>query len=201
MHPLDMAHPTPPPAPPAASPTLLAARQRFIAAWGDMASAWGVSKTMAQVYALLYVSTEPLDTDHIMAELDISRGNASMTLHRLMEWGLASKVERPERDTRKDYYSAEKDVWALTLKVIRERNEKEIQPVMHHLTQIAQSLEPPAGSGRTPDADEAALKARIEEMAAFMQLFNTVVERMLPLIQAKDLKQIERLLKVLDVTR
>lgn len=190
-----------PPAPPL-SPALQAARQHFIAAWGDMASAWGISKTMAQVYALLYVSTEPLDMDHIMAELDISRGNASMTLHRLMEWGLASKAERPERDSRKDYYSAEKDVWALTLKVIRERNEKEIQPVMHHLTEIAASLERDAdGQLRQVQPEEAALKARIEEMTAFLQLFNTVVERMLPLIQAKDLKQIERLLKVLDATR
>ncbi len=192
-----MAHPVT--QPPTLSPALLEARRRFIAAWGDMASAWGVSRTMAQVYALLYVSTEALDTDGIMAELDISRGNANMTLHRLMEWGLASKVERPDRDTRKDYYSAEKDVWALTLKVIRERNEKEVQPVMHHLNEIAASLE--TGTSGPADPDAAALKGRIEEMAAFMQLFNTVVERMLPLIQAKDLKQIERLLSVLDMTR
>jgi len=178
------------------SDALREARQRFISVWGDMASSWGISKTMAQVYALLYVTPEALDTDAIMAELDISRGNANMTLHRLMEWDLASKVDRPDRDTRKDYFSAEKDVWALTLKVIRERNEKEIQPVTQHLKSIAESL-----TAHEPTADEAALKAKMDEMVQFMQLFNTVVERMLPLIQTKDLGQIENLLKLLDAMR
>ena len=32
------------------------AEDRFIAVWGQMAGAWGVSRTMAEVHALLYIS-------------------------------------------------------------------------------------------------------------------------------------------------
>ena len=41
---------------------------RFILFWGEMASRWGINKTMAQIHALLYVSEEPLDTDEYYAD-------------------------------------------------------------------------------------------------------------------------------------
>ena len=74
-----------------------------------MASAWGINKTMAQIHALLYAENEPLDTDTIMEQLSISRGNANMNLRNLVQWQLVNKVHF--KGKRKDYYTAEKDVW------------------------------------------------------------------------------------------
>src|SRR4051794_39394998 len=65
---------------------LLEAQDRFIAVWGQMAGAWGISRTMAEVHALLYITGEPLCTDDIMERLEISRGNASMSLRALLDW-------------------------------------------------------------------------------------------------------------------
>ena len=62
------------------------ALDKFVKLWGDMASAWGINKTMAQIHALLYAESQALDTDSIMEKLGISRGNANMNLHRLLEW-------------------------------------------------------------------------------------------------------------------
>ena len=69
-----------------------AALERFIVFWGEMASNWGINRTMAQIHALLYVSEEALDTDRIMERLQISRGNANMNLRSLMSWSLVYKV-------------------------------------------------------------------------------------------------------------
>jgi len=70
---------------------------------------------MAQIHALLYAELEPMDTDAIMEELRISRGNANMNLRKLNEWGLVHKVS-VEGD-RKDYFIAEKmsGIWLFVL--------------------------------------------------------------------------------------
>ena len=81
---------------------LLKAQDRFIDAWGRMGSVWGISRTMAEVHALLFVTGEPMCMDDIMDRLRISRGNASMSLRALLEWGVVSKA--PRRGERRDYY-------------------------------------------------------------------------------------------------
>ncbi|MBL8757038.1 MAG: hypothetical protein JNK35_01260, partial [Phycisphaerae bacterium] len=51
------------------------AEDRFVAAWGQMGSTWGVSRTMAEAHALLFITGRPLCTDEVMERLEISRGN------------------------------------------------------------------------------------------------------------------------------
>ncbi|MDZ7681329.1 MAG: hypothetical protein U5J63_06325 [Fodinibius sp.] len=82
------------------------ALEQFILLWGEMASAWGINHTMAQIHALLYAESDPLDTDAIMEQLDISRGNANMNLRNLLQWQLIHKVHF--KGKRRDYYTAEK---------------------------------------------------------------------------------------------
>ena len=55
-------------------------KQKFIDTWGALGSEWGINKSVAQVQALLLVSTEPVSTDDIMTSLIISRGNAIIRL-------------------------------------------------------------------------------------------------------------------------
>jgi DNA-binding transcriptional regulator GbsR (MarR family) len=59
---------------------LTEAKNLLVRRWGEMGGYWGISRTMAEIHALLFVSTDPLCTDDIMAQLHISRGNASMNL-------------------------------------------------------------------------------------------------------------------------
>ena len=75
------------------------ARSRFLQCWGEMGSCWGINKTMAQIHALLMVHEEPLSTDEVMRELNISRGNANMNLRSLVDWGLVRRsFKKGERD-------------------------------------------------------------------------------------------------------
>lgn len=109
-------------------------QSRFIAAWGQMGAAWGVSRTMAEVYALLYITGHELNTDDVMDRLSISRGNASMSLRSLVEWGIVQRVHK--RGERKEYFLAEQDVWALSRKVMRERLRREILPLLTTLYEL-----------------------------------------------------------------
>jgi len=63
------------------------AKQQFIQAWGTLGSNWGVSRSMAQVHAILMISPEAMTTEEIMEELNISRGNANMNVRDLIDWG------------------------------------------------------------------------------------------------------------------
>ena len=63
-----------------------AASSLFIRRWGEMGATWGISRTMAEVHALLYLATEPICTDEVMDRLAISRGSASTNLRELEEY-------------------------------------------------------------------------------------------------------------------
>ncbi|MCC6661864.1 MAG: ArsR family transcriptional regulator [Phycisphaerales bacterium] len=113
------------------------AQDRFVAAWGQMAAAWGISRTMAEVYALLHITGEPMCTDDVMARLQISRGNASMSLRSLQDWGIVTLVTRRggPKDYKK-YFTAEQDVWALFRAIVRERMKREVEPLLASLYEI-----------------------------------------------------------------
>jgi len=59
------------------------AKKRFIQIWGTVGVDWGINRTMAQIHALLLVSSAALSTEQVMAALGISRGNANMNLREL----------------------------------------------------------------------------------------------------------------------
>ena len=97
------------------------AGEAFVALWAEMGTHWGVPRTMAQVNALLFMEGRPLNTDEIMERLSISRGNASMTLRTLVEWGMITRSHNAK--DRKDYYAGEQDVWKLFATVARTRKQ------------------------------------------------------------------------------
>lgn len=110
------------------------AKKKFIQAWGTLGSNWGINKAMAQLHALLLVSTEPLSAEEIMEELQMSRGNVNMNLRALIDWGIVTKESRV--GDRKEYFSAGKDVWELAKQVSRERRRREIEPILKVLEEV-----------------------------------------------------------------
>lgn len=111
------------------------AKNKFIQTWGALGSQWGINKTMAQIHALLMVSHTEISMEDIMDELQISRGNASMNLRALMEWGIVYKAYKPGE--RKEYFTAEKDLDELAIKVAKERSKREIQPALKVLKEVS----------------------------------------------------------------
>jgi len=109
-------------------------KRRFIEAWGTLGTSWGINKAMAQIHALLLISTEPLSTEDIMEELQISRGNVNMNVRALMDWGIVHKELKIGE--RKEFFMAGKDVWELARQVSRERRRREIEPVLKVLAQV-----------------------------------------------------------------
>jgi DNA-binding transcriptional regulator GbsR (MarR family) len=111
------------------------AKEKFISTWGSLGTLWGINKAMAQIQALLFISTKPLSMEDIMEELKISRGNTSMNLRQLMDWGIVTKeIVRGER---KEFFTTEKDVQELARIVAKERSRREIKPVIKVLEEVS----------------------------------------------------------------
>jgi DNA-binding transcriptional regulator GbsR (MarR family) len=157
---------------------LLDARDRFVALWGQMASNWGIPRTMAEVHALLYIAGRPLNTDDVMETLSISRGSASMTLRSLEEWGIVSRVHI--RGDRKEYFQAEQDVWKLFRTILRERKKREIDPLVDAL-RACRNLTSEAGRRKIgPDAAAiAAHNERLDNMLSFVEMIDALSQRLI----------------------
>ena len=111
------------------------AKDKFISTWGSFGTLWGINKAMAQIHALLFISPEPMSMEEIMKELGISRGNASMNLRGLMDWGIVHKVNITGE--RKEYFASEKDVTELSRQIAKERSRRELQPTIKVLKEIS----------------------------------------------------------------
>jgi DNA-binding transcriptional regulator GbsR (MarR family) len=143
--------------------------ERFIEAWGRMGSVWGISRTMAEVHALLYITGEAMCTDDIMARLEISRGNASMSLRALLDWGIVARVHR--RGDRKEYFQAEQDVWAIFRTIVRERMKREIDPLLVSLHEIRDHTRE---DGEKPGND---IDRRLDAMITFFETATGLADR------------------------
>lgn len=153
------------------------AQDRFVEVWGQMAGAWGISRTMAQVHALLYITGEPLCSDDVMDRLQISRGNASMSLRALLDWGIIERVHR--RGDRKEYFKAEQDVWAMFRAIVRERTKREVDPLLAALYEIRDIAGQPGASGasgapKTPSRALGDHQQRVDDLVAFFQTVEKV---------------------------
>lgn len=140
-----------------------------------MSSSWGINRTMAQILALLFTSAQPLTVDEIMERLRISRGNASMSLRDLMDWGIVRRFRRPGE--RRDAYACETDPWVMFAKVTRERKRREVDPTV---TAIRECLD------RIPeDADVAEAEALRTRLAGLLEIF-TILDSMYRQVFATD---------------
>ena len=155
----------------------LAARDEFIAQWGALGSAWGINRTMAQIHALLMISPQPLSTDDIMEDLQISRGNAHTNLRELTGWGLIRSVIR--KGERKEYFEAEKDVWKIFCIVTRERKRREIRPAIGVLKDCIERTE----TLRDPDA--AVFTKQTRALLEFVEMADSILSKIARSEQSK----------------
>jgi DNA-binding transcriptional regulator GbsR (MarR family) len=132
------------------------AQQQFVLHWGEMGSRWGVSRSVAQVHALLYISAEALPADRIASELSMARSNVSTSLRELEGWGIVRQVH--VLGDRRTYFQAVPDVWETLTVVLEERKRRELDPTIAVLK-------------RSLSGAEGETKKRLEEM---LSLFETL---------------------------
>lgn len=135
------------------------ARNLIVRRWGELGGYWGINRTMAEIHALLFVTGGPLCTDDVMDQLKISRGNASMNLRALVDWGLIRRAHK--FGDRKEYFEADTDVWSMFETIMRERRRREVEPILATIDRCIRmvSAGEPSASPSGPPSDAAHLPA------------------------------------------
>lgn len=146
------------------------AKDKFLQAWGALGTNWGINKTMAQIHALLMISPVSLSMDEVMEELQISRGNASMNLRALIDWGLIFKEYKAGE--RREYFAAEQDINQLARKIAIERSKREIKPTLRVLQDI-QNVEDDSS------AETKQFRAKTKELHEFVSTADTMLEKII----------------------
>jgi len=149
--------------------------QEFVDLWRNMSSLWGITPTMAQIHGLLFVTGKVMSSDDLMARLGISRGNVSMNLAKLLEWGLVRRVHR--RGDRREYYEALGDVWEMFALVAAQRKRREIDPMLATLRQCGKQLAPEELGARADDSEVTERRRRVGDLLAFLTLMDGLAQR------------------------
>ncbi|SHJ39150.1 DNA-binding transcriptional regulator GbsR, MarR family [Palleronia salina] len=136
--------------------------QEFVLHFGEMGSRWGINRTVGQIYALLFLSSAPLNADQITEALSISRSNTSMGLKELQSWGLVLRKHLP--GDRKEHFTTPDDLWLIVRTLIEERKKREIDPTLSKLREL--EMQGPGGDDYA-EARIAELREMIEMMTDF----------------------------------
>jgi DNA-binding transcriptional regulator GbsR (MarR family) len=135
--------------------------EKFILHWGEMGARWGVSRTVAQVHALLYLSERALNAEEISATLSVARSNVSTSLKELQGWGLV-KITHVLGD-RRDHYVGLQDITDLFRVIVEQRKRREIDPTLEVLRECVADKDPKA----SPFA-----RMKIETTLEFLETLN-----------------------------
>lgn len=111
----------------------------FVETLGKTADALGISRAVAQLYAVLYLSPRPLSLDEMAERLKVTKGSVSVNIRILDSWQAVRKVW--ERGSRKDYYVAELDIKKIIINKLKDGLNRRIGEIMDRIVKIEEILD------------------------------------------------------------
>ena len=147
---------------------------RFVLHWGEMGTRWGVSRTVSQIHALLFLLGRPMHAEEIAAVLQVARSNVSTSLRELQNWSLV-KVTHLAGD-RRDHFETAQDPWDLLRILVKERKAREFDPTVAFLRGCVGSREFAREDPQT--------QKRLRDTLALMEAGSTWADQMLSMDNA-----------------
>jgi DNA-binding transcriptional regulator GbsR (MarR family) len=141
--------------------------EKFILHWGEMGTRWGITRTVAQIHALLFISPKPLNAEEIAETLGVARSNVSNSLRELQGWGIVKIVHI--MGDRRDHFETMKDVWEMFRTVLEERKKREIDPTAEFLRECLIDVNKSPTDPKT--------KERLKELSDFFESLISVYDQ------------------------
>lgn len=145
---------------------------------GRLMEFWGFKRHMGRIWAVLYLSDEPLSANDLRDKLQLSAGSVSMSLNELMRWGVVKKVWL--QGQRREYFVAEGNLWKMISRVFRERELVEVLEAIAAMERALTVLDDKLKS-KDPEVRERAQTqyARIERLLDLARLGRKLIEGLL----------------------
>lgn len=136
---------------------------------GQLMEFWGFKHIMGSLWGIIFTSPRPLSAPELCERLGVSTGAISMALRDLQLWGAVHRVSL--KDSRKDHYVAEQNIWKLVSRVLSEREGRRIDFATENLARSVQALREARKNAQGEKADELDFQIeRVEQMEDMAKL-------------------------------
>jgi DNA-binding transcriptional regulator GbsR (MarR family) len=142
----------------------LSPKDQFVAFAGEIAEMLAFNRSIGQLYGLLYISSEPMCLEDIAKACRMSKGNASVHLRTLENWGAVHGSGKT--GTRKDYYTANPDLRSVAFRRLQEGLSRRLD---HARQKLAEFKSDPRFSGNSQRPEDAHFRKRLNEIESLIQ--------------------------------
>ncbi len=167
-------------------------KQEFTEGLSQISRFWGFPKGMGAIFAVLYLSPNPLSLDEIVEQTGLTKGAISTEVRTLARMGLVHRSSKLA--DRKDYYEAETDFYKSIRSILKERQNNEFDRALRSVREALAELE--AGSVSGSEADVQFAYQRIKALQEFFDAFDTLTNAVIKL-ESLGLGNIQKILSVL----
>jgi len=152
-------------------------RDYFIETAGGMAESLGLNSIAGQMYALLYISNEPVSLDDITDILKVSKGNVSVNIRALERWGAVKKVW--VKGSRRNFYKTNEDILGIIKTRLEEGLTKRIKEIDGELSRAEEMLQ---SAGKQLNKEDKKVTHVYKQKITDIRKLSAKVERLLRLI-------------------
>jgi len=159
--------------------TLQSVNTSLIEGLGQLASYFGFSKVMGQLFGVLMLSPHPLSLDDLMERLGISKASVSTNMRTLEHMGIVREVW--VRDDRRKYYRAESDFWRILSGILSSRELRDVNQALRVLEQQAERLQ--ATMPAMSDDEQQLAQYYIERLTQLQDFFELARQMLMSIIE------------------
>ena len=167
-------------------------KKEFIEGLSHISHFWGYPKGVGAVFAVLYLTPEPLSLDELVKQSGLTKGAVSTNVRSLARMGLVHHITR--LGDRKDYYEAETDFYKAFRSIMGERQNREFDQAVRSVNQTLEQLKSAKGS-----MNETERKFLLERVQALQEFFDAIdnLSRAVTRLDNLGINTINNILKIL----
>src|SRR5512140_3040821 len=167
-------------------------KEDFVEALSQISRFWGFPRGMGAVFAVLYLSPEPLSLDDLVGRSGLTKGAISTDVRALARMGLVHRSSR--LGDRKDYYEAETDFYKAVRAILGERQNAEFSRSIAAVRDTLAQLK--AVRGSMNESEREFLIARVQALQDFFDAIDSLT-RAVARLDKLGITNVRKILSVL----
>jgi DNA-binding transcriptional regulator GbsR (MarR family) len=151
---------------------LTQSRDSLIQALGRQSAFWGLGKTAGEMFAVLYLSAEPVSLEELAQRLKVTKGNISIAVRQLEQLGMVRRSW--QKGDRRVFFEVETDFWKIAHSVLGLRHKPEFDQsfnLVEESTRLAKQA--------APSEERDIVIKRLQMLQEFYCTLDSVVEAVL----------------------
>jgi len=172
------------------SESLSQIKQDFVEGLSQISRFWGFPKGMGAIFAVLYLSPNPLPLDDIVAQTGLTKGAISTEVRALARLGLVHRSSKLA--DRKDYYEAETDFYKSIRAILKERQNTEFERAVATVQETLGKLE----AGTSYGEERTFLIERVRTLQEFFNAIDSLTKAVVKL-ESLGLSNVKNILSIL----